>query len=82
MKAQISSAVEFVIRFAAGGEARVETYSEAIELLRARGCQEIGHTGDLEDGGDRTLAWLTAADAQNDDGARSFAAVTGRYQAH
>ena len=32
---------------------------------------EIGHSGDLSDGGDRTLAWATEEDSVDDDGAHS-----------
>jgi len=74
---QISAATEFLIRFSNGGrETRVDTYPEAIALLRADGCAEIGHSGDLESGGDRTLAWLTEADSVDDDGARAYASIS------
>lgn len=32
---------------------------------------EIGHDGDLSDGGERTLFWSSAEDAENDDGVRA-----------
>ena len=51
------------------------TYEEALAALRAEGCTEVGHDGDLRGGGDRTLAWLTAEDARDDDGARAYASI-------
>ena len=33
---------------------------------------EIGHDGDLSDGGDRTLFWASAEDAEDDNGARAM----------
>jgi hypothetical protein len=35
----------------------------------------IGHYGDLEDGGDRTLCWADEADAQDDPGVRAVATI-------
>ena len=53
-----------------------ETYEAAIEV-----CEEewpyasIGHSGDLSDGGDRTLVWESALDARDDDGRRAVAEI-------
>ncbi len=36
---------------------------------------EIGHDGDLSEGGDRTLAWANEADSINDDGKNAIASI-------
>ena len=36
---------------------------------------EIGHDGDLDDGGDRTLVWANEADSINDSGANAVASI-------
>jgi hypothetical protein len=75
----ISEAAEFKIQLASGSTITVPTYPAAIDKLRELGCEEIGHSGDLEDGGDRTLAWLAAEDAQDVDGSKAFAKIVPRY---
>lgn len=80
MKTQINTAVEFVVSYSNGSqEQRFETYAEAVAALKAEGCEVVGHDGDLEGGGDRTLAWRTEADSIDDDGARTYARISGRY---
>ena len=52
------------------------TYGEAVRIIREEYPDAaIGHAGDLEDGGDRTIAWRSAEDAEGDSGARSIAAI-------
>ena len=52
-------------------------YDDAIaDILHDYPDAEIGHSGDLEDGGDRTIAWETEEDSINDDGANSIASIT------
>lgn len=65
----------YQITYSDGRRTSVETYESALTLLRTAGCAVIGHSGDLLDGGDRTLAWRTEADAENDAGARAFAVI-------
>lgn len=64
----------FKIRYTDGRTLEARTYEEALGRLEAD-CAEIGHDGDLSEGGDRTLAWLTAEDAQDDAGARAYAVI-------
>lgn len=55
---------------------RAETYDEAKDLILVKFPDaEIGHSGDLEEEGDRTLAWASEADAEGDAGARSCAEI-------
>ena len=59
-------------------ETGIDTYEEALERVRAvygANC-EIGHDGDLTDGGDRTLVWDSAEIAEDDDGSRACAKIT------
>ena len=53
-----------------------ETYEAAVAAfaIEHEEC-EIGHDGDLSDGGDRTLCWASAEDAADDDGARAVASI-------
>lgn len=49
-----------------------ETLDDAEEAVRSVLSEaEIGHSGDLRDGGERTLFWSSADLADNDDGARA-----------
>lgn len=50
----------------------VATYEEACERVRCvyTGAA-IGHSGDIEDGGEQTMCWASAEDAANDPGVRS-----------
>lgn len=41
---------------------------------------EIGHDGDLDDGGERTLVWAYAPDAADDDGTRAVASIVPAVQ--
>src|SRR5688572_22882077 len=45
-----------------------------VEAELGVGC-EIGHDGDLSDGGGRTLCWATEGDSINDDGSRAVASI-------
>ncbi len=52
------------------------TYAKAIEwVLLDYEDAVIGHSGDLQDGGDRTLCWRTEDDAANDDGQRAVCSI-------
>lgn len=55
----------------------VDTYEQAEELVRAvyGADAAIGHDGDISEGGESTLCWRTADDAENDDGVRSVAKI-------
>lgn len=50
----------------------IETYEDAIAKVReVYSSAEIGHSGDIADGGKRTMCWASAEDAENDDGRRA-----------
>lgn len=52
------------------------TYAEAEALILAEYPDaEIGHSGDLTDGGDRTLAWADEAASENDAGQKAVASI-------
>jgi hypothetical protein len=54
-----------------------ETYEAATDAVLAElgADAEIGHDGDLPDGGDRTLCWATLADSEDDDGANAVCEI-------
>jgi hypothetical protein len=54
----------------------LESYRDAIaEVVSTYDGADIGHSGDLTDGGERTLCWASEEDAVNDDGARAVASI-------
>lgn len=53
-----------------------ETHAEACDAIEKEYPDaEIGHDGDLESGGDHTLAWATEAESVDDDGARAVCTI-------
>lgn len=67
----------YEVTFTNGEEAeRYDTYEQAKESVLARWPDaEIGHDGDLDGFGDRTLFWLSEEDSENDDGARALGSI-------
>lgn len=83
MATPIDTASGFSLRFEGGRTLYVHTpgakgYEEALELARSEGAVELGHGGDLADGGDRTLCWSSAEDARDD--APALCAIVGTYE--
>jgi hypothetical protein len=53
-----------------------DTYEEAVLAVEAEYPDaEIGHDGDLSEGGDRTLCWPDEESSIDDDGARACAVI-------
>ena len=53
-----------------------DSYEGAVAALEAEyEDATIGHDGDLDDGGDRTLVWSSEDDAWQDDGRKSVAKI-------
>jgi len=67
----------FTITHTVGRPEGHDTYEAAVAAARREygDCAVIGHDGDLEDGGDRTLCWSNDDDAENDDGANAVAVI-------
>lgn len=66
----------YTIKYSNGRTDTADTYDAAIEAVRAEYPDaEIGHDGDLENGGDRTLCWETEDEAADDDGASAIASI-------
>lgn len=56
-----------------------ESYSDAVVMVQQQlGSCVIGHPGDIPDGGNRTLVWLTEDDAEGDDGSQAIATICVR----
>ena len=69
----------YEINYSDGRSAEAETYEDACNMVRAAYPEaEIGHPGDLKDGGDRTLCWASEDDARDDDGQRAIAMIRPR----
>ena len=52
-------------------------YEEAVAAVEAVLSEpEIGHAGDISEGGERTLFWASEALAANDDGARAAGSIS------
>lgn len=67
---------EYIIIYTDGRCLEYSDYDSAIQAIELEypGC-EVGHDGALTEGGDRTLAWSCADDADNDDGSRAVASI-------
>lgn len=68
--------MRFVVDWSNGRRDVVDTIEEARrEVLAKYPDAAIGHSGDLGDGGDRTLCWPDEASAENDAGERAIAEI-------
>lgn len=66
----------YLIERADGRTSTHETYQEACDAIYAEYADaEIGHAGDISEGGDRTLCWADATSAQDDDGRHAVATI-------
>lgn len=67
----------FRIDYAHGTSEKYETYEAAVEAVLAvfAGGAEIGHPGDIPDGGESTLVWADAESSIDDDGRRAVARI-------
>lgn len=53
-----------------------QTYDDAVAAIRSVYTDpEIGHDGDITDGGERTLVWRDLESSDDDDGARAVATI-------
>jgi|LakMenEpi03Aug12_release.lakeMendotaPanAssembly.Ray.scaffolds.fasta_scaffold3270924_2 hypothetical protein len=67
----------YKIAYANGQTDTANTYKAAIAAIRAEHPDAaIGHEHDLNDGGDRTLAWADGVEADSDDGENAIAVIT------
>ena len=67
----------FSVNFTSGKSETFKTLDAAkAHVNRLYPEAEIGHAGDLEDGGDRTLCWSNEQDSVNDDGQKAIANIT------
>lgn len=63
-------------------ESDIGTYEAAVERVRSvygSDC-EIGHDGDISEGGEKTLVWRDAKAAEDDDGSRAVCAIRAVYE--
>ena len=66
----------YSIDWADGSTEEHDDYAAAVDAVLARYPEaEIGHDGDIPDGGDRTLCWPDEESSVDDDGARVIAAI-------
>ena len=67
---------QVTISYTDGRIADFDSYDAAVGAIEAQyEDAEIGHDGDLTDGGDRTLCWADNASSINDDGANAVATI-------
>lgn len=65
-----------VIHYADGRLVEVDSYEDAVAAIESEFADaEIGHDGDLLNGGDRTLCWADTDSSVNDDGAHAVASI-------
>lgn len=69
--------MSFAIQWSDGREETgIETYDEAQTIVRASYEDAlIGHDGDLEGGGDRTLCWADEESSHDDAGESAVASI-------
>lgn len=66
----------YAIEWSDGSRDEYDTYDQATTAVTARYPDaEIGHDGDLSEGGDRTLCWASEAESMNDDGQNAVAEI-------
>lgn len=66
----------YKISYTDGREDSAETYDAAKAIIVGEYPDaEIGHDGDLEGFGDRTLCWASEEDSVDDDGANAVASI-------
>lgn len=68
----------FTINYTNGApDQSFDTYAEAVAAVHGRfgADAEVGHDGDLEGFGDRTLFWADEESAKDDDGARALGSI-------
>src|ERR1044071_3502385 len=62
-------------------ETGFETYEDAVAAVRSvYRSAEIGHSGDIEDGGESTLVWADAETAKDADESRACASIVKRHE--
>lgn len=68
----------YTVKWSNGAERRYETYEAAKSaVVESYPEAEIGHAGDISEGGDRTLCWASGADSVNDDGKNAVCEIVG-----
>ncbi len=66
----------YTVKWSNGAERRYETYEQAqAAVIDSYPEAEIGHDGDIADGGYRTLCWRTEDESVDDDGARAICSI-------
>lgn len=67
----------YYISFAGGAPDRYyDTYEEAVAAVLSEWPDaEIGHDGDIDDGGDQTLVWESEEESEGDGGQRAVASI-------
>ena len=73
--------MSFSVKHSNGINEAYDTYEEAVAaLVSVYGTPEIGHPGDISEGGETTLVWGSAELALDDDGARACAKIQVRHE--
>jgi hypothetical protein len=66
----------YSVKWSNGTERRYETYEAAKDaVLESYPDAEIGHDGDISEGGDRTLCWATEDASIDDDGKNAICSI-------
>ena len=67
----------YEVRYSNGRKVEMlDSYAAALaEVESAYPGMATGHSGDLADGGERTLCWASEEDSEDDDGARAVASI-------
>ena len=60
------------------GFATYDAAKEAVEAVLSEA--EIGHDGDISEGGERTLFWASEEDSIDDDGKRAAGSIVAQHE--
>ncbi len=72
----------FAVKYTDGRYHKFDTYEEAeASVLAVWSEAEIGHDGDISQGGEHTLVWASGSLSENDDGSRACASIVRLHDA-
>lgn len=78
----MTSTTTYAIKHSHGRtETGFATYEDAIAAVRSvYQSAAVGHSGDISDGGERTLVWADEETAHESDGSRACAVIVARHE--
>jgi hypothetical protein len=70
----------YALQYSNGQTETYDTYEDAVAAyLTSRAHGVVGHSGDVSEGGERSLCWSSEELAKDDDGSRADASIRVRH---